>query len=143
MGPRILQTSNTLRKSRVATVVSYTSFLLTLALCLIFMAHALAGTLASYGLGTLLIIPLSTYLPDSEEDFGGSGPRVACYMRVSTAHQANQGFSLEAQRQKLGEMVQRIKPSHVYWFTDAGKTGTEFDHRKIQTILELKKTKDQ
>jgi len=76
-----------------------------------------------------------------EEDLGGNGPKVACYARVSTSRQAKEGYSIEAQLDKLKTMVDRLKPSHVYWFVDQGKSGIDFDKRKIGEIMRLKEEK--
>ena len=76
-----------------------------------------------------------------EEDLGGNGPRIACYARVSTSKQAKEGYSIEAQLDKLKTMVDRLKPSYVYWFVDPGKSGTDFDKRKIGEIMRLKEKK--
>jgi len=76
-----------------------------------------------------------------EEDLGGDGPRVACYCRVSTNRQAKEGYSIEAQLDKLKNMVDRLKPSHVYWFVDPGRSGVDFDRRKIGEIMRLKEEK--
>jgi len=72
------------------------------------------------------------------EDIGGNGPRVAAYLRVSTRRQAKEGFSLEAQREQLNKLKSELKPSRIYWFVDAGKSGVDFDKRKISSILRLK-----
>lgn len=72
------------------------------------------------------------------EDIGGNGPRVAGYLRVSTRRQAKEGFSLEAQREQLNKLKNELKPSRIYWFVDAGKSGVDFDKRKISSILRLK-----
>ncbi len=77
-------------------------------------------------------------LKDSVESLGGDGPRVAAYLRVSTSRQAKEGFSLEAQYEQLNKMKNELKPSQVYWFVDAGKSGVNFDKRKITIIAKLK-----
>ena len=75
---------------------------------------------------------------DGIEDIGGNGPRVAAYLRVSTRRQAKEGFSLEAQREQLNQLKNELEPSRIYWFVDAGKSGVDFDKRKIGSILRLK-----
>ena len=75
---------------------------------------------------------------DWVEYSGGNGPRVAAYLRVSTSRQAKEGFSLEAQREQLNKLKNECKPFRIYWFRDAGKSGVDFDKRKINAILELK-----
>lgn len=72
------------------------------------------------------------------EDLGGNGPKVTAYLRVSTPRQAKEGFSLEAQRDQLNKLKNELKPSRIYWFVDAGKSGVNFDKRKINSILRLK-----
>ena len=80
----------------------------------------------------------SSQVAECVEDLGGKGPRVAAYLRVSTSRQAKEGFSLEAQREQLNKLKNEIKPSRIYWFVDAGKSGVDFDKRKINSILKLK-----
>ena len=72
---------------------------------------------------------------------GGNGSRVAWYARVSTSRQAKEGYSIEAQLDKLKTMVDRLKPSYIYWFIDSGKSGIDFDKRKIGEIMRLKEEK--
>lgn len=69
----------------------------------------------------------------------GSGLAIACYVRVSSAHQADNGFSVDAQLSKLRKMIDSINPSIIYWFVDAGLTGTKFDNRAVGEIMTLKK----
>lgn len=76
---------------------------------------------------------------DEASDFGGDGKRIAAYRRVSATKQVNQGFSLEVQKETLEKMVGLNKPSMVYWFSDAGKTGTTLTNRKISDIIQLAK----
>ncbi len=68
---------------------------------------------------------------------GGDGPRIACYIRVSTGRQAREGFSIDAQKEKLSKMVELYKPSQIHWCIDAGMTGTKFDARQTARILQL------
>jgi len=75
---------------------------------------------------------------DSIEDLGGDGPKVAAYLRVSTSRQAKEGYSLDSQREQLEKLKNELKPSKIYWFVDAGKSGTNFDKRKITKILRLR-----
>ena len=75
-------------------------------------------------------------LKDWVEDLGGNGPRVVAYLRVSTGRQAKEGFSLEAQQEQLDKLKSERKPSKIYWFTEAGKAGVDFDKRKINKIIE-------
>ena len=71
------------------------------------------------------------------EDFPCIGPRIAAYIRVSSIKQAKEGVSLDVQRDEIEEMKGKFNPSKIYWFEDAGKTGTTFDDRKIRYIQEL------
>lgn len=57
---------------------------------------------------------------------------------VSTPRQAREGFSLEAQREQLNRLKNELKPSGICWIVDAGKSGVDFDKRKINSILKLK-----
>ncbi len=77
-------------------------------------------------------------LQDSVENLDWDGPKVAAYLRVSTSRQAKEGFSLEAQYEQLNKMKNELEPSQVYWFVDAGKSGVDFDKRKIDVISGLK-----
>ncbi|MEM2588161.1 MAG: recombinase family protein, partial [Candidatus Bathyarchaeia archaeon] len=43
------------------------------------------------------------------EEFGGDGPRVAAYLRVSTSKQAKEGLSLEVQKERLEAMKEKHK----------------------------------
>lgn len=79
------------------------------------------------------------YHADSVSDFGGDGKRVAVYRRVSSFRQAIQGFSMEVQKDTSDRMVIVNKPSKVWWFSDAGKTGTTLANRKICDIIQLAK----
>lgn len=75
------------------------------------------------------------------ENLGGSGPRVAAYLRVSTDKQVR-GMSLEVQKEKIEKMKIELKPSRVYWFVDAGMSGEDFDRRKITRILEFRENNE-
>lgn len=109
----------------------------------------LATTVVQRDLGSFLFGKAGTQEPigseagpdspaDWVEDSGGDGPRVAAYLRVSTGRQAKKGFSLEAQRDQLEKLKPDHKPSRIYWFIDAGKSGRDFDKRKLNAIMELK-----
>jgi len=74
---------------------------------------------------------------DRVEELGGSGARVAAYLRVSTGRQAKEGSSLAAQREQLDKLKDELKPSRIYWFVDAGKSGVNFDGRKTNSIMQL------
>lgn len=68
---------------------------------------------------------------------GGKGIRAAAYVRVSTDRQAREGFSLEAQEKELRGLAEKVGVSRLYWFNDAGKSGVDFDRRKLNLILDL------
>lgn len=75
---------------------------------------------------------------DRVEDLGGGkGIKAAAYVRVSTKRQAKEGLSLEAQEMQLRELAQKMGVSRIYWFIDAGKSGKDFDRRKLNSILDL------
>lgn len=76
------------------------------------------------------------------EEFGGDGPRVAAYLRVSTSKQAKEGLSLEVQKERLEAMKEKHKPSKIYWFADPGVSGENFDKRKIKKIMELRERRE-
>lgn len=130
-----------------------------------FVSAALRGTFPSYFLFLPIFFPLATLAQmdlgsflfgkpgilepiESEvrtdsptdwiEDLGGDGSRVAAYLRVSTGRQAKKGLSLEAQRDQLDSYKTILGPSRIYWFVDAGKSGRDFDKRKLDAIMELK-----
>lgn len=78
------------------------------------------------------------HLRDNIETLGGNGKKVAAYLRVSSSKQVK-GFSLVSQYKELSLMKEKLKPSIIYWFIDAGKTGSkDFDKRKLNQILRLK-----
>jgi DNA invertase Pin-like site-specific DNA recombinase len=70
------------------------------------------------------------------ENLGGDGPRVAAYSRVSTSKQVK-GQSLEVQKEAFDKMRDIHKPRIIYGFSDPGKSGENFDKRKISAIMEL------
>lgn len=76
-------------------------------------------------------------IKDRVEELSGSGVRVAAYLRVSTGRQAKEGSSLSAQREQLDKLKDELKPSRIYWFVDAGKSGVSFDGRKTNSIMQL------
>jgi len=77
---------------------------------------------------------------DYYKEFGGNGARIAYYLRVSTVKQARDGRSIDAQRDAMEDLVAREKPSIVYGYSDPGKSGTEFDNRKIMDVEALVKS---
>lgn len=86
--------------------------------------------------------PASSKEPYSPENWvedldGGKGVRAAAYIRVSTDRQAQHGYSLEVQETELRELARRLGVSHLFWFVDAGKSGMDFDRRKLNAILDL------
>lgn len=62
----------------------------------------------------------------------------ALYIRVSTEKQADEGYSLDAQRERLTKYCEaqqwNVCPDHVY--VDAGESGTTTDRAQFQTMLE-------
>jgi DNA invertase Pin-like site-specific DNA recombinase len=79
-----------------------------------------------------------SHLLDRIEDLGGAGPKVAAYLRVSTSRQAKAGYSLDSQYEQLVKMKSERKPSRIHWLVDAGKSGIDFDKRKINQVLKLR-----
>jgi DNA invertase Pin-like site-specific DNA recombinase len=77
-------------------------------------------------------------LLDRVEYLGGDGPKIAIYLRVSTGRQAKKGYSLDSQYEQLVKLKNELKPSVIYWFVDAGKSGIDFDKRKINQVLKLR-----
>jgi DNA invertase Pin-like site-specific DNA recombinase len=78
------------------------------------------------------------WMKDHVERLGGTGPKIAAYLRVSSGKQVK-GFSLEAQYHEICRMKARFKPSIIYWFVDPGKSGSrDFDKRKMNDILRLR-----
>jgi len=66
------------------------------------------------------------------------GIGVALYLRVSTDRQAEKGFSLQDQEERLmGEARERLKATRIYKIVDAGESGTDFTRRGLNEILEL------
>jgi len=82
---------------------------------------------------------------DSEvyvQDLGGSGPRVAAYERQS--RKGDSDLSMESQEDRLNEMIEKFKPSKIYWFKDPGrssKSAEAFDKLHLKDILKLRKEK--
>lgn len=77
---------------------------------------------------------------DKIERFEKEGINVAAYSRVSTAKQAREGKSLEAQEAEARTIARKIGAARVYWLIDAGKSGKDFSGRKLNTILALAAT---
>jgi len=61
--------------------------------------------------------------------------RFAAYIRVSTRDQAEEGFSLEAQRDRLAAHVEREGGKLVAVYSDAGITGRADDRPELQRAL--------
>ena len=76
-----------------------------------------------------------------EEFKDGKGVRAAAYIRVSTGKQV-QGFSLAAQTDELRRLARKRGVSRLYWVMDPGKSGLDFDKRRLDEILELAATKE-
>ena len=77
---------------------------------------------------------------DKIENFGEKGIDVAAYLRVSTAKQAQEGKSLEAQEVEARDTALKIGAARVYWLIDAGKSVKDFNSEKLNTILALAAT---
>lgn len=70
------------------------------------------------------------------EEKGGIG--VALYLRVSTNRQAEKGFSLQDQEERLTrEAKERLKASRIHKIVDAGESGTDFTRKGLNEIIEL------
>lgn len=61
--------------------------------------------------------------------------RVAIYTRVSTDQQAEEGFSLEVQHEKLMEYVSRNKLEFFGFYTDPGVSAKNLNRPGIQSLL--------
>jgi site-specific DNA recombinase len=87
----------------------------------------------------------TTYNVDSSADEiidfeDGDGTQAAAYIRVSSAKQVH-GYSLDAQEKELKEMAAKLKVTRLYLFADRGKTGQDFDRRKLNGIQDLAEKK--
>ncbi len=69
------------------------------------------------------------------EEKGGIG--VALYLRVSTDRQAEKGFSLQDQEERLTGEAERLGAARIYKIVDAGESGTDFNRKGLNKILEL------
>ena len=78
---------------------------------------------------------------DRIEERGGIGKRIAYYIRVSTKKQVKYGDSIGHQKDTINKMIQSLNPSKVYGYIDPGKSGREFNNRKITIILKLAQSK--
>lgn len=67
----------------------------------------------------------------------GRGERVATYVRVSTAEQASTGYSVRAQRARLGEWVEREGFRVVEEIADEGFSGRQGNRKGLRRIIEL------
>jgi DNA invertase Pin-like site-specific DNA recombinase len=82
---------------------------------------------------------------DSEvyvQDLGGNGPRIAAYLRQSKKGESD--LSMESQEDRLNEMIEKLKPSRIYWFKDPGmssKSAKAFDKLRMKDILKLREEK--
>ena len=81
------------------------------------------------------------FLTDHIEFLGGIGPKVAAYFRTSKKGQSQ--FSIGGQTDDVKDLIDKIKPSIIYWFFDEGKSSKsdkDFDKLKINSkILSLKR----
>jgi len=87
------------------------------------------------------LLPLLYPSIDGVETLGGEGDSVAGYIRVSTPRQAREGMSIEAQKDEHRKIAQKMGISRIYWVVDAGKSGRDFTHRKLNLILTLAEAK--
>ncbi len=70
--------------------------------------------------------------PDEKSDRG-----VAIYLRVSTDRQAEHGYSLQDQEERLREEARRRGFARLYKVEDAGESGTNFERKGLSEILQL------
>ncbi|NJJ38587.1 recombinase family protein [Paenibacillus apii] len=63
------------------------------------------------------------------------GLRVAIYTRVSTDHQAEEGFSLEVQHEKLIEYINRNKLQLFKFYSDPGVSAKDLNRPGIKELL--------
>jgi DNA invertase Pin-like site-specific DNA recombinase len=74
--------------------------------------------------------------PEPSEKKEGIG--VALYLRVSSNRQAEKGFSLQDQEERLMEEAKgKLKATRIYKIADAGESGTDFTRKGLNEILEL------
>jgi DNA invertase Pin-like site-specific DNA recombinase len=59
--------------------------------------------------------------------------RVAIYTRVSTDHQAEEGFSLEVQHEKLLEYINRNKLQLFKFYTDPGVSAKDLNRPGLKS----------
>jgi len=64
-----------------------------------------------------------------------SGLRVAIYTRVSTDHQAEEGFSMEVQHEKLMEYINRNKLTMFKFYSDPGVSAKNLNRPGIKELL--------
>ena len=76
-----------------------------------------------------------------QQTLGMENACTALYIRVSTQLQADEGFSLEAQRERLQAYCTaqgwNVCPGHIY--LDAGVSGNTLDREQLQTMLDAAK----
>ena len=75
----------------------------------------------------------------SPEPLKESGLGVALYARVSTDRQAERGFSIQDQKERLKAEAERLKASRVFEVVDAGESGTDFGRKGLSEVLDLAK----
>lgn len=84
---------------------------------------------------------LSKRAGKQQQTLGMENACTALYIRVSTQLQADEGFSLEAQRERLQAYCTaqgwNVCPGHIY--VDAGVSGKSTDRPQFQTMLEAAK----
>ena len=74
---------------------------------------------------------------DEIERIAKVGITVVAYVRVSTPRQAEKGDSIKAQKKELRALAKEKGVARIIWLIDEGKSGRDFDHRKLGTILAL------
>jgi len=99
-------------------------------------------TSAFYSFSPFLFL-LSSYIADDEsyEDevitYGGPGPVVVIYIRVSSSQQVKEGEGIGAQKEEMYKMITKYSPSKVIIKYDKGISGQDFEKRQIKDIEDL------
>jgi len=107
-------------------------------IALSYLFKTIAGGRSSYSTPQFFFVALAAFASDWIEDIeSGKGIKAAAYIRVSSGKQARDGFSLDAQKEEIRKLAKRIGVSRLHGFVDAGKSGIDFDRRKLNLILEL------
>ncbi len=97
----------------------------------------LAALVVQRDIGAFLRDKGGAELVGSESLQENRGTGVALYLRVSTDRQAEKGYSLQDQEERLTkEATERLKALHIYKIVDAGESGTDFNRKGLGEILE-------